>query len=195
MWTFVGESVQSPRGKPSVKISTACSEACPEVNPNELSLRHVSPDAVRYEIVSVPQKLVPLFLSLVSSNPLTVPLARWPSILKSPQIAVEPRSLFRLAVTGRTPQLDSNVPLHVPVTAGWTSPGALSGSSHAGRQHMPATMSRDRYMGVRRAKQVQYRQAAADRRSRTPATRGLVTGWRAGRRNRDCRRNSSGPIA
>jgi hypothetical protein len=65
---------------------TAFSEAIPEVNANGLSLRHISPDAVRYEIVSDPQNIVLLYLSLVSSDPLTVPLARWPSIVKSPEI-------------------------------------------------------------------------------------------------------------
>ena len=64
---------------------TAFSEAIPEVNANGLSLRHISPDAVTYEIVSVPQNIVPLYLSLVSSEPLTVPLARWPSILSCPE--------------------------------------------------------------------------------------------------------------
>jgi hypothetical protein len=36
-------------------------------------------------MVSVPQNTVPLYRSLVSRYPLTVPLARWPSILKSPE--------------------------------------------------------------------------------------------------------------
>jgi len=106
MWTVVGGSGQFPRGKPSVKKSTAFSDAVPEVTPNELSLRHISPDAVRYEMVSDPQNIVPLYLSLVSSDPLTVPLARWPSILNSPEIDGEERSFVRLALTGSTPQLD-----------------------------------------------------------------------------------------
>lgn len=46
-WTFVGGSGQLPLGKPSVKKSTAFSDAVREVTPNELSLRHISPDAVR----------------------------------------------------------------------------------------------------------------------------------------------------
>jgi hypothetical protein len=148
MWTFVGGSGQFPLGKPSVKKSTACSDAVPEVTPNELSLRHISPDGVRYEMVSDPQNIVPLYLSLVSSDPLTVPLARWPSILSSPEIGGEERSFVRLALTGSTPQLDSNVPLHSPVTGGWTSPGALGDSSHAGRQVKAPATSRDRYMSL-----------------------------------------------
>ena len=143
MWTFVGGSGQFPLGKPSVLKLTAFSEAIPEVNANGLSLRHISPDAVRYEMVSVPQNIVPLYLSLVSSDPLTVPLARWPSILNSPESdGEERRSFVRLALTGSTPQLDSNVPLHSPVTGGWTCPGPF-GSSHAGRQHKAAETSRD----------------------------------------------------
>ena len=64
---------------------TAFSTTDPWVYKNALSLRHISPDAVTYEIVSVPQNIVPLYLSLVSSEPLTVPLARWPSILSCPE--------------------------------------------------------------------------------------------------------------
>ena len=75
MRTFVGGSGQFPRGKPSAEKNTDCSDALPEVNVNELSLRHISPEVVRYEIVSDPQNIVPLYLSLVSSDPLTVPLA------------------------------------------------------------------------------------------------------------------------
>ena len=86
MWTFVGGSGQFPWGKPSVERKTAFSTTDPWVYKNALSLRHISPDAVTYEIVSVPQNIVPLYLSLVSSEPLTVPLARWPSIVKSPEI-------------------------------------------------------------------------------------------------------------
>jgi hypothetical protein len=76
MWAFDGGSGQFPRGKPSVKKVTAFSEATPQVDANALSLRHISPDAVRYEMVSDPQNIVPLYMSLVSSDPLTVPLAR-----------------------------------------------------------------------------------------------------------------------
>ena len=36
-------------------------------------------------MLSDPQNIVPLYLSLVSSDPLTVPLARRPSILSSPE--------------------------------------------------------------------------------------------------------------
>jgi len=65
MCTFVGESGQFPLVKPSVKKSTAFSDAVPAVTSNELSLRHISPDAVGYEMVSDPQNVVPLYLSLV----------------------------------------------------------------------------------------------------------------------------------
>ena len=106
MWAFVGGSGQFPPEKFSAKKSTAFSAALPAVTANGLSLRHISPDAVRYEIVSDPQNIVLLYLSLVSSDPLTVPLARWPSILKSPEIDPRYWSFVRLAFTGRTPQLD-----------------------------------------------------------------------------------------
>jgi hypothetical protein len=99
-------------------------------------------------MVSDPQNVVPLYRSLVSSDPLTVPLARWPSILNSPEIGGEDRSFARLALTGSTPQLDSNVPLHSPVTGGWTSPGALGDSWHAGRHDKAPATSRDRYMSL-----------------------------------------------
>jgi hypothetical protein len=46
-WTFVGKSGQFPLGKLSVKTSTAFSDAVPPVVANTLSLRHMSPDAVR----------------------------------------------------------------------------------------------------------------------------------------------------
>jgi hypothetical protein len=65
------------------------SVAIPEVPAKELSLRHISPEGVIYEIVSDPQNIVPLYRSLVSSDPVTVPVARWPSILKSPEIGGE----------------------------------------------------------------------------------------------------------
>jgi hypothetical protein len=147
MWTFVGGSGQLPWGKPSLERKTAFSTTDPWVYKNALSLRHISPDAVTYEIVSVPQNIVPLYLSLVSSEPLTVPLARWPSILNSPESVVEERSFVRLALTGSTPQLDANIPLHSPVTGGGASPGPF-GSSHAGRQDKAAAASRDRYMSL-----------------------------------------------
>jgi hypothetical protein len=60
MWAFVGGSGQFPPEKFSAKKSTAFSDALPEVNANGLSLRHISPDAVRYEMVSDPQNIVPL---------------------------------------------------------------------------------------------------------------------------------------
>jgi hypothetical protein len=85
MWMFVGGSGQFPLGKPSAEKEIAFSATQPEVSKNALSLRHVSPDAVRYEMVSVPQNIVPLYWSLVSSDPLTVPVARWPPILNSPE--------------------------------------------------------------------------------------------------------------
>ena len=46
MRTFVGGSGQFPRGKPSVEKNTDCSDALPEVNVNELSLRHISQSAI-----------------------------------------------------------------------------------------------------------------------------------------------------
>jgi hypothetical protein len=153
---LVGGSGQFPWGKPPVEKKTAFSVTVPEVSKNALSLRHISCDAVRYEMVSVPQNIVPLYWSLVSSDPLTVPLARWPSILNSPENDGEVcRSFFRLARNGSTPQLDSNVPLHSPVTGGVGSPGPL-GSWHAGRQDKAAATSRDRYIGRGRAKQGRY---------------------------------------
>lgn len=57
---FVGGSGQFPLAKPSVEKKTAFSDTDPYVYKNALSLRHISPDAVTYEIVSVPQNFVPL---------------------------------------------------------------------------------------------------------------------------------------
>lgn len=96
-------------------------------------------------MVSDPQNIVPLYLSLVSRNPLTVPLARWPSILNSPEIEGE-YSLLRLALTGSTPQLDSNVPFHSPAICGGIRSGEVGDSSHAGRQDRVTATSSDRCM-------------------------------------------------
>lgn len=58
---LVGGSGQFPLGKPSVEKKTAFSVAIPEVTRNALSLRHISPDGIGYEMVSVPQNIVPLY--------------------------------------------------------------------------------------------------------------------------------------
>ena len=160
MCTFVGGSEQLPLGKPSANKSTARSDAVPPVVANELSLRQISPEAVTYEMVSDPQNIVPAYLSLVSSDPLTVPVARWPSILNSPDNGGELGSFLRLALTGSTPQLDSNVPLHSPVTAGCTGPGEVG--RHAERHVRTPATSTDRCMSSPLLKQGRYRDRSAD---------------------------------
>ena len=56
-WTCVGDSGQLPREKPSVEMNTARSDTLPNVALKELSLLHIVPEAARYEMVSVPQKV------------------------------------------------------------------------------------------------------------------------------------------
>ena len=144
-------------GKPWAEKKRAFSEPLPDVESKTLSLRHVSPDAVRYEMVSDPQNNGPAYRSLVSSMPLTVPLARWPSTVKFPEMFSVPRSFVRSAFTGSVPQLDSNVPLHRPVTGVWTGAGELGDSPHAARHVTAPATSKDRYMVLRSAAQVPYR--------------------------------------
>jgi len=157
MWTLVGGSGQLPLGKPWAEKKRAFSEPLPDVESKTLSLRHVSPDAVRYEMVSDPQNNGPAYRSLVSSMPLTVPLARWPSTVKFPEMFSVPRSFVRSAFTGSVPQLDSNVPLHRPVTGVWTGAGEFGDSPHAARHVTAPATSKDRYMVLRSAAQVPYR--------------------------------------
>jgi hypothetical protein len=57
MRTFIGGSGQLPEVKPSVTKLADLSVADPAVALKLLELRHISPDGVRYEIVSDPQKI------------------------------------------------------------------------------------------------------------------------------------------
>ena len=81
-----------------------------------------------------------------------------------------------------TPQLDSNVPLQSPVTAGATSPGASGDSSHADRQNKtPATSSDRIHQSDQLSQQVRYAGQPRIRcESANPAL--LLTGWRSGER-------------
>jgi hypothetical protein len=86
MRMFIGGLGQLPEVKPSVTKLADLSVADPTVVLKLLVLRHISPNDVRYEMVRVPQKNPALSFSLVSSVPLTVPMARCPSTANPPDI-------------------------------------------------------------------------------------------------------------
>ena len=72
-----------------MEMNTARSDTLPNVALKELSLLHIVPEAARYEMVTVPQKVASVDGGAVCIDPLIVPLARCPSMPNSPLIVAE----------------------------------------------------------------------------------------------------------